>query len=372
MYDRQTEDLIRATPLLDGLNRDSLPDELSQSFAEIAAARLRVREIGEGDNNVLTEIIARMQKLVFTNEALVSIAPQRSDRAAAAFVAGSAHQLCFNARRITGAEIGVTYLGAESISSDIAAMLLFLVAEATADSSEVAARVRAGDNGELLRTVIESLKALALGHLSAITDAALLPPAVVEAGSAPETAMNALYYQILRGVRVLALELSGVNEPEDAQAIEIFRRVQVLSSSSSVGDAADWLSGEIGAFAGPHHLASLLIAVAGDLAEGAVVAIEPPGGVDPTQWRASLKRFTQSRPYLWRNHREAILEGYLEPRTSSAISFPTGAGKSRLAELKITATLLLGKKVVFLAPTNALVDQTTRSLQRAFPSSKVA
>src|SRR5580693_9307362 len=72
------------------------------------------------------------------------------------------------------------------------------------------------------------------------------------------------------------------------------------------------------------------------------------------------------RPYLWRNHREAIAKSYLEQGVSSAISFPTGAGKSTLAELKIATALLRGEKVVFLAPTHALVGQTTRALQKTF------
>lgn len=136
-------------------------------------------------------------------------------------------------------------------------------------------------------------------------------------------------------------------------------------------DSKGWLGSEIGAFAGPHHLASLLLAVAGDLAGSAVTAIEPPGDIDPDRWRKSTRRIAKERPYLWRNHREAIAEGYLEPENSAAVSFPTGAGKSTLAELKINATLLSDKKVVFLAPTNALVGQTTAAMRRSFKGSTV-
>lgn len=51
---------------------------------------------------------------------------------------------------------------------------------------------------------------------------------------------------------------------------------------------------------------------------------------------------------------------------SSAVSFPTGGGKSTLAELKIAAALLGGGQVVVLAPTLALVDQTAFTLGSAF------
>ena len=47
---------------------------------------------------------------------------------------------------------------------------------------------------------------------------------------------------------------------------------------------------------------------------------------------------------------------------------PTGAGKTTLSELKIAATVSAGKKVVFLVPTLALVDQLRDDLAASFPS----
>jgi replicative superfamily II helicase len=96
-----------------------------------------------------------------------------------------------------------------------------------------------------------------------------------------------------------------------------------------------------------------------------VVGIEPPDGLDGAQWQESLRKVAAERPFLWRNHRQAIEEGYLQIGTSSVVGFPTGAGKSTLSELKINAALLAGTKVVFLAPTLALVDQTATSLSKA-------
>lgn len=84
-----------------------------------------------------------------------------------------------------------------------------------------------------------------------------------------------------------------------------------------------------------------------------------------------MQEIAEHRPYLWRNHRKAISDGYLNIGTSSVISFPTGAGKSTLAELKIATTLLRGLKIIFLAPTLALVDQTTKALAKTFPNAEV-
>ena len=90
-----------------------------------------------------------------------------------------------------------------------------------------------------------------------------------------------------------------------------------------------------------------------------------------SRWRTLMKQLARQRPYVWRNHREAIHAGYLETGVSAAVSFPTGGGKSKLAELKIAAALLRGAKVIFLAPTLALVDQTATALTKTFPQAQV-
>src|SRR5690606_35273084 len=119
-------------------------------------------------------------------------------------------------------------------------------------------------------------------------------------------------------------------------------------------------------FPGPLHLANLLIAVERDLVESALTRTPAPQGVDEDGWWQVIRRMARKRPFLWRNHRDAIASHYLEKGTSSAISFPTGGGKSTLAELKIAASLIRGEKVVFLVPTHTLVDQTTRALKDTF------
>ncbi|MGJ4889314.1 DEAD/DEAH box helicase [Bradyrhizobium sp. HKCCYLRH3099] len=369
MYDAETAQLIRTAPPLDGLNRERLPEQLSEAFALVAAARFRLRESGIGGEPEIVALVREMQRLAVTNEILVAVSPDRDDRAAAAFVAGSAHQLCFNARRIgTDGQASGTYLDANGISSDIAAMLLFLVAEATADASEVASQMTVEAAQPVELALINSLKMLARGELGAIAASTLPPKDAVTADTTPQVATLALYYKLLTGVRVFALQL--LQGEEEGQARELFRSVLRLSSSSkSAGEV--WLGDEIGAFSGPHHLASLLLAVSGDLSDSAVTGVSPPSGVDGKKWLNAMRRIARKRPYLWRNHRDAIEQGYLESENSAAVSFPTGAGKSTLSELKICATLLRDKKVIFLAPTNALVGQTTVGLRRTFRRTKI-
>ena len=373
MYDPETAALIRLTPDLEGLDRDSLPEKLSEAFAQIVAMRMRLRAGDDVEDQELGKILREVRRLAFTNEALVSVSPERENRVAAAFVAGTAHQLYFNAERILSPDAPASFLGPGSISPDISAMLLFLVAEATADAGEIARRIRWSTKNPIERALITALRALAQGHLESIVGSAPLNRASVRRDTSAETAASALYLTILDGVRSLAdlMLLGDGDAPEATDPVATFQHVKSLCVAS-VEEAPDgWSVGPISTFAGPFHLASLLIAVAGDLSKSSVVSVPPPQGIDPAKWRANMMRIAKSRPYLWRNHRDAIALGYLEPGKSAAVSFPTGAGKSVLAELKINAALLVEKKVVFLAPTLALVDQTVQAFRRSFPSSKV-
>jgi replicative superfamily II helicase len=52
---------------------------------------------------------------------------------------------------------------------------------------------------------------------------------------------------------------------------------------------------------------------------------------------------------------------------SAVVILPTGAGKTTVSSLKIAGVLARRKKVVFLAPTHALVEQLTEDLQEMFP-----
>src|SRR5688500_11251411 len=127
MYDEETAALIRSAPRLGDLDTTRLPERLSEAFAKIAAARVRLREGGISQDDEVLALVREMRRLALANEALVAVTPERDNRAAAAFVAGSAHQLCFNALAIgsEGSE-QQTFLGPDSISADIAAMLLFM------------------------------------------------------------------------------------------------------------------------------------------------------------------------------------------------------------------------------------------------------
>ncbi len=372
MYDQDTADLIRATPTLEGLDRQSLPDLLTEAFAEIAVARIRLRDFDEENLEALTRLVEKMRRLAYTNEALVSVLPEREDRSSAAFVAATAHQLCFNADSLFKHVSKPTFIGIRTISSDIAAMLLFMVAEATSDASEVSKAMIWQASDPIEEALIASLRDLAKGKLLTLTNRSIPDRETVVSEYPARSAVRALYLAILEGVHVLANQLLFGHLLDDSRnPVSLFRRICELSIGPDQFVSEKWVESPSSAFSGPYHLASLLIAVSKDLSDSAVTKIPAPSGVDPIKWSRSMRRIAKTRPFLWRNHRYAIDQGYLQPGTSAAVGFPTGAGKSTLAELKINNALLAEKNVIFLAPTHALVDQTSQSLRRSFPTASV-
>jgi len=363
MFDPETVTLIGRAPPLDGLDLVTLPQLLTDAFATVVAARIRLRT-GAPDpaGTDIEGTLALLRRLAAAQEAYVALLPDRENRAAAAFVAGSAHQ----ARRL--ARVGVrepTCITATTVSSEISSALLFLIAEAYPDAAETAKRINlnAAESGPIERSLLMALKMLAEGRLREIV-AEPLP----ETTTAPsvDRAVEALLILLLRGVRALAQQLSNpvaVGAPDVAR--QLFQRVKALciyELPNPFGDDRPAYS----VFSGPLHLANLLIAAERDLGGAALAHLPAPAGVDAAAWSRLVRRMARSRPFLWRNHMGAIQQRYLEHGWSAAISFPTGGGKSTLAELKIAATLLRGDQVVFLAPTHALVSQTAKALQRTF------
>ena len=372
MYDQVTADLIRSTPPLRNLDRESLPDRFTEAFARIVALRVRLRD-GESPPEELRTTRSFAQRLAQTNEALVAVSPDREDRRSAAFVAATAHQLVYQIDHLSGVTASPAGLTADAITSDVSAMLLFLVAQSSADATEIAHRIQMpsapGAESELLRTLVE----LARGQIAHTNERSLSPAGEAVDAADPAAPTAALYYQILRATRVLASYLAGRPDGQD-DAPAILRHVQELAfhpgapfTPPALGNGHSSSSPGPALFPGPFHLATLLLAVSDSLRGAAVVNVPPPPGIEPLRWRLLLQKIAEQRPYIWPNLQEAIANRYLNPGLSSVVSFPTGAGKTGVSHLKIGATLLAGGRVMFVAPTHALVDQTVRDLRDTFP-----
>jgi len=376
MFDPVTIELINAAPPLSSLNLDELPRRFTNAFAEIVAARVRLRGAidTEERSEILVELLDQMRRLAATQELLVATAPERTDRAAAAFVAGTAHQLCLMAEVASaGDEKRVPFIDAIRAAPEICSTLLFLIADSQSDAAEMAKRlVPKADDRSVEAQLIQAIGNLAAGRLGPIADRETsqdFDRPVDRSG--PGRAVDALLRRLHAGVVQLAREL--LTRPTDApEAFETSRAQRIFTEviDLCIAPIEDVFDADgpsvVSVFPGPLHVAKLLLAISGDLAAASLCRVRAPSGVDENQWWNVVRRAANKRPYLWRNHRAALAEGYLTKGVSAAVSFPTGGGKSTLAELKIAASLLSGGKAVVLAPTLALVDQTAFTLKNAF------
>src|SRR3954468_10436887 len=95
MFDPITTALIQRAPAFDGLDIEGLPKRLTNAFADIVSTRIRLRAALEtGEREELVETLGELRRVAAAHEAYVTLLPERENRAAAAFVAASAHQAC--------------------------------------------------------------------------------------------------------------------------------------------------------------------------------------------------------------------------------------------------------------------------------------
>jgi hypothetical protein len=379
MFDEVTSRLIAQAPPLEGLEPASLREELTSAYVEIAAARLAMG--GDlADRSVLDETAGRMGRLADAYEARIVLGLDPQRMRATAFVAASARQVVASVGRLTRIkgpdeepEVRPTRLDEDAIGAELAAALLFLIAERSSDAFEAARDITAaGEPDPIRRALILAVGRLARGRLGDILE---IDPAAeaLRAADMSNYAVDLLYRELLSGVLALAAFGLGRDGAEGwlDEARGRFARARDLSIDATetmpVGEI-DELAAAVAprlpapVFGGPHHLASLLLRAADTLGQGILVRTPAPLGSDAARWHGWLRTEAARWPYLWENHRRALATGYLDAGQSLIMTSPTGSGKTTLAALKIAAAITAGKTVLYLAPTHALVSQIERDL----------
>lgn len=387
MFDSRTSALLAAAPDLPGLDASDLPAMLTRHYAALVSQRLE----GEESVDVARDEAWPVERIADVYEIVASIEEDEEMRRAAAFVAGTAQQILAR-RRPQRLSPQIKMLAPampvdrDGVDASVAAALLFLAAEQYADAHEAGTAIVELAEARVLPEVGEItrlVRQLARGDLHAITERTVddqkreptrPPPRRLES-----RAFTVLLATLSRGIEHLARHMLAIETEEDeleaAQAL--FRKVQAYCSSandrsvsgSGLGESADIRSiGLTVHYAGPAHLASLLLSASRGIAEASLARLPAPAGADTGFWQRWLAFRARSAPYVWRNHREAIGRGFEQTGKSAVLVLPTGAGKTTVSVLKIAGTLARGKKVIFLAPTHALVDQLTTDLQGLFPA----
>ena len=371
MFDAETATLIRSAPPLRGVDPQLLPQELTSIYAELAGLRLRAAQISDAPDYIAQ--LERLARIAAVYEAQVDDTIDGEARRAAAFVAGTAYHIL--GRVMAAAPDRSNFLSAAAIHPRVAAPLLFLIAQQSSDALEAArglggARVEDRHRGAL----IESTEDLAQERFTAILERAerlaWLQPA--PDADLTEQATQGLYGLCWAGVIHLVARLLDKAPPALAYPMmdtpqALFDRVTQLAVANVLASVPG--ARLVSAYAGPRHLARLLRHVADALEGAGITNLPAPGGAEERAWRRWLRHRALTRPTLWPNHREAVATGFLDAGTSAVLVLPTGAGKTTLSDLKIAATLSVGRKVIFLVPTLALVDQLRDDLAESFPKS---
>lgn len=372
MFDPVTAELIRSAAPLPGLDPATLVDTLTTAYVEIAAARLQMGgSSGIEARRGFAGLVQDMSRLADTYEAEIVLDVQYEHRRSMAFVAGSARQVLGQIDRLTEPEEQPSLLDGTAIGAEIAAALLFLIAERSSDAYEASRDIRAaGEPNPIRRALILSVGRFARGQFEELTSMDLEGERSASSGPI-ETAVDVMYRELLRALIMLArvgLGLSGREAIETARGVfDGVARTAISGHSFEFAGLAFPLR-TTSVFAGPFHLASLLSKAADGFEKSMLVLLPAPTGAAPEQWGDWLRSEAGRWPFLWENHRDAVATGYLDQGSSLVMTTPTGSGKSTLAALKIAATLAGGKTVLYLAPTHALVSQIEDDLNKRLVS----
>jgi hypothetical protein len=358
MFDVRTREFIRSAPPIDGYEVNQLPDVLSYAYLLISSIRLR--NVAPSDFDPRTkESIDHLRDIATRLSIYAALAEDEVSKMAALFVAGTSFQLL---SKIPNEELGGELTGL-TVPDSISATLLFLAAGYPADAAEMAQSIVVDDSTTPRNVISRDLSNLASGRLGAIRDQALQQSEELDL---IERAENRLWEQLHRSCQWLALGCLGERDMTEAlanarQGTDFVEANAIRSIRTRTQEANPNLS-MVSAYPGPLKVASLLRVAIDRLGRSSTVRIPPPEGCSPDDWTNFAKSRAKTRPFLWSNHVDAIESKLLDLGISGVITFPTGAGKSTIAQLKVAATLLAGKRVIYLVPTLALVSQVERAM----------
>jgi hypothetical protein len=374
MFDEETSALIKSALPLEDLDLEKLPQELTDAYATVVSARLGAVDFSpDADRDEWQGHLVKLRRLSDTYEAITLFLPiEDAYRDACAFVAASAHNTLNQARRVesraTETDGSRPSLSSLAVAPEVAATLLFLLGGHHADSCEAAKSFNFDTESQQATLLLKFISALAEGRgeeLKSVAEVRLQRPESNQEDYI-EAAADALWFELSIAVQQLCRLALGLEAGDPLEIID-----SVLKRLSQKGSGIPWAESTVQIILplrGPYHLARLLHHTAEVLLASIVTGTDTPEGIDPVSWAQFTSNFARQRPFLWRNHLKAIEEGFLETGTSFVLTFPTGAGKTTITELRIAAELIRGRSVVYLAPTRALVDQVANDLSRTVRS----
>lgn len=370
MFDAETTSFIQSAVPLEGLDLAKLPQQLTQAYARVVSARLGAVNIGVGEIPANWQsMISELRRIAETYEGLTIFLPEDDNhRPSCAFVAGSAHFTLNQAERIQ-AKLSETQqplpsLSTYSVAPEVAATLLFLIGGHQADAAETAKIFNKEGASPISEQLLDFIAALASGNGKNLRQIADISLVTVQRSDRDylDVAADVMWQALTSAVQMIAKTVLGLATENPIAVIhDVIERLSSAYQSLHIENSTIRLQLQL---AGPYHLAKLLYAATETLLNSAVTTTKPPSGTDSATWSNLTSHLAAQRPFLWRNHIKAIEEGFLESGASFVLTFPTGAGKTTITELRIATELIRGRTVVYLAPTRALVDQVANEISR--------
>lgn len=350
MFNKITSDFIKSIPPVEGVDVEHLPQILSQIYAQIIGLKTKYEDDEiPFEEKVLQDDLSYLGYLSMALEVYLESGQFDAQRNSIAYVAAMCHKLA--GKLISEHDTNMSFY---EIPSEVVAILLFIIGHYFSDAEEMAKAVNWRDvENKTHQDLIWAICCLAQGRLTSILR---FKSEERKYNGYEDLAESLLWDNLFAGIRELAKDLLG---EESTNGNGYFSSVLELTQYRKA-----FLQEELYYLhTGPNRLARLLMMASGELIQYSLANINSPV-VEPEIWKEAIRRIAVTRPYLWDNHKNAFERGFLNKGISSVITFPTGAGKSTLVELKILQTVLSGAKVVYIVPTHALEHQVKRNISR--------
>ncbi len=335
MFDPVTKKTMEEALRLGSLAPEQISLEFTDLFGQIIALRL------DNKRRINDEGLAKLRQLAESHTILAAMSDGTA-QTASALVAAHAQSL-------------LAKLGGSSERCCLAA-LLFLSAESFADAHEEAKGISADTY-----SLEWSIASLALGKFAMLARTLVLEPDVSEYENALELEDAVVRAGLRRVICSLAQYVSG-KSVSLGEAEELLRLIGNTVEQGTIHKQLRFVDGPSSYLV---LVALLLSRIVPNVSAAAVAHVPAPDGIDRDEWSEVTRQYASAKPLLWRNHREAIDRGLLVQGCSGVITFPTGAGKTSLIELKVASVALAGLDAVYLAPTRVLVRQMRETFASA-------
>lgn len=370
MYDEFAEDCLEQLPELDDTDWKECRRRLSRLYFALIQLRLNGSELGESEESIvkacdyLRRLANTMEQYLF-NESEGHDEDGLKRMRSHAFIAAEAIDLWCS---FTKAVQGDSNLGVDMTYARIESALLYLASEyqvnAHCSVNEVNDQLflETYDNDQRDSEVISYLQnvicALATGKLNNIQDGPIINYEQYNSLVSARIAVMIRLADILKSYcKWLIGSVETDNSEEDLK--QLSQKLRPTTKAFTAVQFSDLL-----------HLCTLLIHVVRSSKPLSLFHQLPLPEMQEdriVEYKRYLASRATQRPFLWPSAKEYVDSAFPGPKADAIVVVPTGSGKSFLAELACSQAMQSGW-VLYLAPTNALVNQVQRDLQSAFKS----